>query len=63
MDIADRNGDVFLRRLASADAFNEAAIACGSSQVKTPGSRSNALLCCVTRRDQSVGDLDRDGFR
>ena len=55
IDIADWNGSAFRRRLASADLFNEAATACGERWVKTPGSRSRALLVLITRADQRRG--------
>jgi len=52
MDIADWNGGAFRRRLDSADLFKEKAIFLGFSQVKTPNSKSNALLRRVTSPDQ-----------
>jgi hypothetical protein len=52
IDIADWNGLAFRRRLASADLFSEAAIARGERCLKTPGSRSRALLVFMTRADQ-----------
>ena len=55
IDIADWNGTAFRRRLASADLFSEAAIACGERWVKTPGLRSRALLVFMTRADQRRG--------
>lgn len=51
IDIAERNGSALRRVLRSADRFNESAIAFGSLFVKTPGSRSSALLYCVTLAD------------
>ncbi len=51
MESAERNGDDFFRWLASAECFNDRAIRLGSFQVKTPGSRSSALLFFVTRCD------------
>src|SRR5437016_1928789 len=51
MDIAERNGVVLRRVLRSAERFNERAI-CPGVPVKTPGSKSSALLCCVTACDQ-----------
>jgi hypothetical protein len=50
--MAERNGVVFLRVLASAERRSEAAILTGSFQVNTPGSRSRALLVSFTCRDQ-----------
>lgn len=50
--MAERNGDDFRRLLCSAERFKEAAIRFGLCQVKTLGSRSSALLSCVTRADQ-----------
>ena len=49
--MADLNGDDLRRSLRSADRFKERAIFPGSSQVKTPGSKSSALLSAVTRWD------------
>jgi hypothetical protein len=41
-------------RLRSAERFSDAAIALGSRQANTPGSRSSALLSRVTRADQRL---------
>lgn len=55
IDIAERNGSALRRRLASADLFNEAAMARGERRVKTPLSRSRASLVFMTRADQRCG--------
>lgn len=52
MDIADRNGSLLRRWLRSADRLRDRAMLLGSFRVKTPGSRSSALLRSVTRPDQ-----------
>lgn len=52
IDIADRDGALFFRRLLSADRFSERAIFLGLLQVKTARSRSRALLSRVTRAGQ-----------
>ena len=57
IDIADRNGVALRWVLASAERFNEAAIAFGSSSVKTAGSSASAALCSVTSWDQRRLDL------
>ncbi|MGZ5676115.1 MAG: hypothetical protein ACXWHC_15070 [Usitatibacter sp.] len=49
--MADLNGVAFLRSLRSAEAFRDRAILSGSRNVKTPASRSRALLVSVTRCD------------
>ena len=54
MDIAERNGSARRRSLRSADRFSDRAISRGLGQVKTPGSRSSALLVRVTSLDQSI---------
>jgi len=53
IDIADWKGRTFLRKLDSADLFRERAIFLGLSHVKTPASKSNALL----RRDASADHI------
>jgi hypothetical protein len=50
--IAEAKGVALRLVLRSAEALSDAAMACGSSQVKTPGSRSRALLVWVTCCDQ-----------
>src|ERR1019366_8256234 len=50
--MADCRGELFLRELVSADFFSDWAIRFGSFHVKTPYSRSRALLCWVTSPDQ-----------
>ena len=50
--MADLWGEPFLLELDSADRFSERAIRFGSFQVKTPASKSSALLCFVTLPDQ-----------
>ena len=52
IDIADRNGSALRRVLFSAECFSERAIFPASFQVKTPASRSSALLSPVTLADQ-----------
>jgi hypothetical protein len=58
--MAQRNGGALRRMLLSADCLSDSAIFLGSVQVKTPSSRSNALLSLVTLPDQRVlcDDLD-----
>src|SRR5215208_4111427 len=57
MDIADRLGSDFRRRLRSAERFKEAAIAFGLFSLNTPCSRSSASLRSVPRRDHFRGAL------
>jgi len=52
MDMAERKGGDLRRVLLSADFLSDRAIFFGSDQVKTPSSRSSALLSRVTRRVQ-----------
>ena len=52
--MADLNGSDLRRLLASAEYNNDSAIFFGSRQVKTPCSKSRALLVCVTRCDHFV---------
>jgi hypothetical protein len=52
MDIADWNGLVFRRRLASADRFNDLAMLRALRNLNTPGCRSKALLFFDTSLDQ-----------
>jgi hypothetical protein len=52
IDIAEQKGELLRRSLNSAECFRERAISRGSSSVKTPPSRSSALLSCVTFCDQ-----------
>jgi len=52
IDIAEQKGELFRRSLNSAECFRERAISRGSSSLKTPSSRSSALLSCVTFCDQ-----------
>jgi len=52
MLIADWKGGAFLRVLSSAERFKLSAIFLGLSQVKTPSSRSSAILFLVTSPDQ-----------
>lgn len=52
MDIADAKGPDFLRLLRSAERFSDFAISCGLSFLKTPSSRSRALLVSITLFDQ-----------
>lgn len=49
--MADWNGVPFLLLLFSAERFNEQAIFLGSFDLKTPDSRSSALLVCIIWRD------------
>lgn len=49
--MADRNGEDFLRVLASADFLSERAIFLGFLDVKIPFSRSSASLFSVTLED------------
>jgi hypothetical protein len=59
IDIADRNGSDFRRRLRSADRLRESAMVRALDCLKTPPSRSMALLVWVTRLDQRrEADLD-----
>ena len=51
MDIAERKGSDLRRRLRSAERLSDSAICLGVLFVKTPFSRSSALLVCITRRD------------
>jgi hypothetical protein len=51
MDMADRNGEDFVRSLFSAECFNDAAMAPGSEDSKIFSSRSSALLVAVTVAD------------
>src|ERR1700678_2762300 len=51
MDIADRYGSAFRRRLRSADTFSDLAISFGSFDLKISRSRSRASLCSVTSAD------------
>ena len=55
IDIAERNGALLRRRLCSAERFSERAMARGLRFVKTPCSRSSALLVRMTRADQRLG--------
>jgi hypothetical protein len=55
MDMAERNGSALRRRLRSADLFYDAAMARGERRVKTPVSRSSALLVLITWADQRCG--------
>jgi hypothetical protein len=48
IDIAEAKRGDFRRSLLSADRFKDSAILWGSSQEKTPGSRSRALLVSAT---------------
>lgn len=50
--MADWKGVPLRLKLSSADLFREAAIFCGSSQVKTPSSKSRAIERLVTFADQ-----------
>ncbi len=50
--MADWNAVPFFLALDSADFFSDFAILIGSSKVKTPGSKSKALLSFVTFPDQ-----------
>ena len=52
MDMAERKGSVFLRKLLSADRLSDRAIFRGLLSVNTPPSRASALLSLVTRPDQ-----------
>lgn len=53
--MAERYGSLLRRRLCSADRLSDWAMAVGSASLKTPGSRSSALLVSVTWRDQYRG--------
>src|SRR5947208_793214 len=53
--MADWNGPAFRRRLRSAERRSDSAIARGLRSVNTSFSRSSALLCSVTFRDQRRG--------
>lgn len=59
IDMAERKGSDLRRRLASAERFSDRAMALGLSLVNTPGSRSSALLLCITRFDHRVPLLAR----
>ena len=50
--MADWKGVLFRRELDWANSLKDRAILCGSLQVKTPASKSSALLCFVTEADQ-----------
>lgn len=52
IDMAERNGSALRRLLASAERLSDAAIARAERRLKTPGSRSSALLLASTRADQ-----------
>jgi hypothetical protein len=54
IDIAERNGSAFRRRLRSAERLSDRAIARGSCSENSPLSRSRASLVRVTRRDQRL---------
>ena len=54
IDIAERNGALLRRLLCSAERFSERAMARGLRFVKTPCSRSSALLVRMTRADQRL---------
>src|SRR5664280_834365 len=60
--MAERNGGTLRRVLLSADCLSDSAILWGSSQVKTPFSRSSALLSLVTLPDQRLTGDDLNGF-
>lgn len=60
--MAERNGGALRLVLLSADCLSDSAILLGSSQVKTPFSRSSALLSWVTLPDQRLSGDDLDGF-
>src|SRR5688572_5270947 len=60
IDIAERKGALLRRRLRSAERFRDRATAPGFFLVKTPRSRTSALLFCMTRADQRR--LWRNGF-
>jgi hypothetical protein len=49
--MADWNGLTFLRRLASADRFNDSAMRRALCDLKIPGSKSSALLFLDTAPD------------
>src|SRR5262249_28721947 len=53
IDMAERKGSVLRLLLRSAERFNDSATARGLVLLKTPSSRSSALLVAVTRPDQS----------
>lgn len=55
--MADWKGLAFRLSLNSADIFRDKAILLGFFQVKTPYSKSKALLSLVTRPDQYFGFL------
>ena len=52
--MAERYGSDFRRELLSAERFSDRAIARGLCSLKTPASRSNALLVRVTRPDHRL---------
>src|SRR5262245_1200557 len=52
IDIAERNGALLRRALRSAERLSDSATARGLRWVKTPFSRSSALLVRITRADQ-----------
>jgi hypothetical protein len=54
IDIAERNGALLRLRLRSAERLSESATARGLRWVKTPRSRSSALLLRMTRADQRL---------
>jgi len=54
IDIAERNGALLRRELASAERLSERATARGLRLVNTPRSRSSALLVRMTRADQRL---------
>src|SRR5688572_4733896 len=54
IDIAERNGALLRRLLRSAERLSDAAMARGLRWVKTPCSRSSALLVRMTRADQRL---------
>src|SRR5260363_5824 len=54
IDIAACKGVPLRRWLVSAERFREAAIVVGSRDLKIPGSRSSAWLCCVTFFDHFI---------
>jgi hypothetical protein len=57
IDIAERNGSALRRVLCSAERLSDRAMAFGSLFMKTPCSKSSALLRCITFADHFLGAI------
>src|SRR5207248_3890777 len=60
IDIAERNGALLRRRLCSAERLSERAMARALDFLKTPRSRSRALLVRMTRADHCFAINDAE---